>query len=66
MGLHLAKAVPGVIAAEDDRSTCDVIELDGYAFRDGLYTVSDRPGLGIAVNESVYTQKCKPGETVVR
>jgi L-alanine-DL-glutamate epimerase-like enolase superfamily enzyme len=65
MGLHLAKATPGVIAAEDDRSTCDVLDIEGYSFRDGLYTVSDSPGLGIAVNEAVYAQKCKPRETVV-
>ncbi len=65
MGLHLAKSAKGVIAAEDDRSTCDVIDVDGYSFHNGYYTVSDKPGLGIHVNESVYAQKSKPAETVL-
>ncbi|MCP5111246.1 MAG: hypothetical protein GY953_10460 [bacterium] len=66
MGLHLAKSAKGVIAAEDDRSTCDVIDLDGYSFQNGFYTVSDSPGLGITVNEAVYAQKCRPRETVLK
>ncbi len=65
MGLHLAKATPGVPAAEDDRSTCDVINVEGYEFRNGLYTVSDKPGLGISIDESVYAQKCRPEEIVL-
>jgi L-alanine-DL-glutamate epimerase-like enolase superfamily enzyme len=65
MGLHLAKAATGVIAAEDDRSTCDVIDLEGYSFRNGYYTVSNSPGLGITVNEAVYEQKCKARETAL-
>lgn len=65
MGLHLAKAVKAVTAAEDDRSTCDVLNADGYAFRDGHYTVSDKPGLGLSVNEKNYSMKYKAGETVI-
>ena len=61
MGLHLAKAAKSVIAAEDDRSTCDVIVAEGYSFRDGEYTVSDRPGLGIRVDEDVYRLKYTSG-----
>lgn len=65
MGLHLAKAVQSVIAAEDDRSTCDVIEAEGYEFRGGHYTVSEAPGLGIRVNEKVYREKYQGAERVV-
>jgi len=65
MGLHLAKAVESVAAAEDDRSTCDVIVADGYRFQGGYYTVPDTPGLSIRVNEEVYKEKCRPREVVV-
>lgn len=65
MGLHLAKAVQSVIAAEDDRSTCDVVEAEGYEFRGGYYTVSEAPGLGICVNEKAYREKYQGAEKVV-
>jgi L-alanine-DL-glutamate epimerase-like enolase superfamily enzyme len=57
MALHFAKAVPNVIAAEDDRSTCDVIVEDGYQYANGQYRVSDSPGLGIRVDEALYGRK---------
>lgn len=65
MGLHLAKGVKGVAAAEDDRSTCDVITAEGYEFKDGFYSVSDRPGLGISINREVYEEKYRRGETAI-
>jgi L-alanine-DL-glutamate epimerase-like enolase superfamily enzyme len=65
MGLHLAKAVSNVIAAEDDRSSCDLIVTEGYEFRDGTYSVPERPGLSIRVDEDVYQLKCKAGETLI-
>lgn len=57
MGLHFARAVENVVAAEDDRSTCDVIVAEGYEYRNGRYTVSDAPGLGIHVDEPTYQRK---------
>lgn len=65
MGLHLSKAIRGVIAAEDDRSTCDVVIAEGYEFKKGTYSVSDAPGLGIRVDEKVYAEKCRAKETVI-
>jgi L-alanine-DL-glutamate epimerase-like enolase superfamily enzyme len=65
MGLHLAKAVKNVPAAEDDRSTYDVLTTDGYEFRSGCYTVGRAPGLGIRVDEQVYRDKYQAQETVV-
>ena len=65
MGLHLAKAVRGVEAAEDDRSTCDVLQAEGYSFRDGHYTVSEAPGLGLRVDEEAYNAKYRGQQTVV-
>ena len=65
MGLHLAKAVANVTAAEDDRSTSDLIVSDGYEFRDGAYSLPEKPGLSIKVDEEVYRLKCKATETVI-
>lgn len=65
MGLHLAKAIQSIPAAEDDRSTCDVVIGEGYEFKNGCYTVSDAPGLGIRVDEEVYKRKSQPQEIVV-
>ena len=65
MGRHAAKAMKAVVAAEDDRSTCDAIQAAGYEFRGGMYSVSDAPGLGISVDEKVYAAKYKAAETVI-
>jgi D-galactarolactone cycloisomerase len=65
MGLHLAKACRAIPAAEDDRSTCDVIQAEGYEFRQGYYTVSRAPGLGIRVRPDVYQEKYGSVETVI-
>ena len=65
MGLQLAKAMNAVPAAEDDRSTCDVLIAEGYDFRGGSYAVPDRPGLSIRVDEDVYRLKCKAAEVAV-
>ncbi len=65
MGLHLAKAVKSVIAAEDDRSTMDAIVAKGYPFKNGMYSVSNKPGLGIEVNEEIYAEKYEQDEIVI-
>jgi L-alanine-DL-glutamate epimerase-like enolase superfamily enzyme len=65
MGLQLAKAMKAVPAAEDDRSTCDVLIPEGYEFHGGSYSVPDHPGLSVRVNEDVYRMKCKAAEVTV-
>ena len=65
MGLHLAKAVKAVTAAEDDRSQCDVLIANGYEFRDGTWSVPDSPGLSLRIDEQLYNLKCKPAEVVI-
>ncbi|MEX1182038.1 MAG: enolase C-terminal domain-like protein [Gemmatimonadota bacterium] len=65
MALHFARAVPAATAAEDDRSTCDAVVADGYEFRNGHYTVSNAPGLGIHVDEATYARKYRAGEQVI-
>ncbi len=63
--LHLAKVTKNMTMVEDDRSSYDVIVADGYSFSDGMYTVPDKPGLSIRVDETVYQLKCKATETVI-
>jgi L-alanine-DL-glutamate epimerase-like enolase superfamily enzyme len=65
MGLHLARAVKSVPAAEDDRSICDVVVADGYEFRDGYYSVPEKPGLSLAVDKKLYEMKCSKSEVVL-
>ena len=65
MGLQLAKAVKAVPMAEDDRSTCDVLVAEGYQFHNGSYTVPSEPGLGIRIDEKIYTGKYKNAEISV-
>lgn len=65
LALHFARAVNCVIAAEDDRSSCDAIVAAGYNFHDGAYSVPDTPGLSLHIDEDVYRLKCKPRETVI-
>jgi len=50
---------------EDDRSTCDALVTDGYSFRNGFYTVPDKPGLSLAVDEKIYKKQYQAKEIVL-
>jgi L-alanine-DL-glutamate epimerase-like enolase superfamily enzyme len=65
MAMHLSRAVKAVPMAESDRSTCDVLIVDEFTFANGKVQMPSRAGLGIAINEQVYTAKCKPTEIVI-
>ncbi len=65
MALQMAKAVKNIPGVEDDRSTCDVFNLEGYEFRDGAYTVPKNPGLSYRIDEAVYALKCKSSQTII-
>jgi L-alanine-DL-glutamate epimerase-like enolase superfamily enzyme len=62
MSLHLSKAVLAAVAAEDDRSRCDVVQAEGYEFQKGLIAVGEAPGLGLRVDDKIYEMKCKKTE----
>ena len=66
MSLHLAKTQTNIIGAEDDRSTCPALTFRGYEFKDGYYTVSNEPGLGVEVNQDFFEAPEFPGQTVIR
>ena len=65
MGLHFSTAIRAAISAEDDRSRCDAIVEQGYAFKDGQYTVPKTAGLSIHVDEPVYDAKYRSKEIVI-
>jgi L-alanine-DL-glutamate epimerase-like enolase superfamily enzyme len=65
MGLHLSRAVKPVPAAEDDRSICDVVNADGYEFRDGYYSVPDKHGLSLTVDQKLYEMKCSKAQVLL-
>jgi len=65
MGLHIAKAVKNIPAAEDDRSSHDVLVAEGYRFARGHYSVSDAPGLGLSVDAKLYEARCRAKEVVL-
>jgi L-alanine-DL-glutamate epimerase-like enolase superfamily enzyme len=64
MALHMSKACKAMTWSEDDRSTCEVFTPVGYKFGGPRQTISDEPGLGIKINESVYEKQCKPNEKI--
>ena len=66
MSLHLAKTQENIVAAEDDRSTCPALVVKGYEFKDGYYTVSNEPGLGVEVDPDYYAAPDFPQRTVIR
>jgi len=65
MGVHLSRAIKSVPAAEDDRSTCDVVIADGYTFKDGYYSLPDKPGLSLAIDRKLYEMKCAKAEVLL-
>jgi L-alanine-DL-glutamate epimerase-like enolase superfamily enzyme len=65
MAMHLSRAVEAIPMAESDRSTCDVLVLDGFKFSGGKMELPTKPGLGISIDEAVYSAKCKPTEVFI-
>lgn len=65
MGVQLSAACKAVTAAEDDRSTFDVLILDGYEFRNGQYRVPDSPGMSIHIDEATYRRRYASREEII-
>ena len=65
MAMHLSKAVEAIPMVESDRSTSEVIQADGFHLEDGVMTMPEKAGLGIAIDEKAYELECKPSEIVV-
>lgn len=56
MQLHVGLAIDNFYRAEHDPLTADGLSADGYAIRDGLATVSDAPGFGLAVSDAALAK----------
>jgi L-alanine-DL-glutamate epimerase-like enolase superfamily enzyme len=65
MALHLAKVTESAPLVEDDRSKLDILVVKGYEFHNGVYSVSNEPGLAIHVDANLYRQQCEPQERVI-
>jgi L-alanine-DL-glutamate epimerase-like enolase superfamily enzyme len=59
MQLHVGRAITNFYAAENDPLEADVLVADGYQIADGLATIPDSPGFGLALNEKAFATKAK-------
>lgn len=54
LSLQFAKTIPHFLYGEVATLTSDVIDVSGYEFSGGTFTVPDTPGLGLKLNQDVY------------
>ena len=54
LSLQFAKTIPHFLYGEVATLTSDVIDVSGYGFTGGAFTVPDNPGLGLEINQDVY------------
>ena len=52
--LHLGKAVPNFLCAEEDPVRFDPYVMAGMTFRDGGYLLDETPGFGIGLDREAY------------
>jgi len=52
--VHVGLVVPNFYRAEHDPLTSDVLIADGYEIDDGVCSVPDAPGFGLAIDESRF------------
>ncbi|MYB63883.1 mandelate racemase/muconate lactonizing enzyme family protein [Candidatus Poribacteria bacterium] len=57
LSLQFAKTIPHFLYGEVATLTSDVIDVSGYEFNGGTFTVPDTPGLGLEFNQDVYDAK---------
>jgi len=53
---HVGLAVPNFYSAEHDPLSSEVLIAEGYTIRDGVCSVPDAPGFGLALDESKLDQ----------
>jgi L-alanine-DL-glutamate epimerase-like enolase superfamily enzyme len=54
MQVHIGLAVPNFYRAEHDPLKSDVLISDGYEINDGVCSVPDAPGFGLAIDETKF------------
>lgn len=59
MQLHVARAIRNFYAAENDPLDTPVLVAEGYKIAEGLATVPEAPGFGLALNEQAFASEAK-------
>ena len=52
----------GFISLEDERIAPNVYENDEFTFKNGVYKITDAPGLGLNVDEEIFRRKYSHNE----
>jgi L-alanine-DL-glutamate epimerase-like enolase superfamily enzyme len=58
--LQLGRGLPNLRWAENDLSANEILLADGYRIQDGLASVPEAPGFGLAVHEANFAAQVKP------
>lgn len=59
MELHIGRAVSNFYRAEHDPLVNDVIIADGYQIKDGMVSVPDSPGFGLAIDDAMFSREAE-------
>jgi L-alanine-DL-glutamate epimerase-like enolase superfamily enzyme len=59
MQLHVGRAVPNFYRAEHDPLSNDILIADGFVIDEGIATLPDAPGSGIAIDEDAFARDAK-------
>jgi len=59
MQLQIGRAIKNFYMAEHDPLQTDILLAEGYERKDGLATVPDAPGLGLALDEEKFASEAK-------
>jgi L-alanine-DL-glutamate epimerase-like enolase superfamily enzyme len=59
MQLHVGRAITNFYRAEHDPLSTDVLRAEGYSIKDGLATIPDTDGFGLAVDDVKFAAQVK-------
>jgi L-alanine-DL-glutamate epimerase-like enolase superfamily enzyme len=59
MQLQVGRAIPNFYRAEHDPLTNDILVAEGYKIQDGVATVPETPGAGLAINQDAFASRAK-------
>jgi D-galactarolactone cycloisomerase len=61
----LGRGLANVLIGEQDRSSSDLFDASAFALKDGLMSVPDTPGCGLALREDVFAEEYRPKAWIV-
>ncbi len=59
MQLHVGRAISNFYRAEHDPLSNDILVAEGYAIADGVATLPDAPGAGIAIDADAFASSAR-------